>query len=106
MIRNSYLYQGYLNLKALRKNEHTLMGVLAIMVGLAGGFGAVGFRFLINFFQKLSYGSAGNLLDVINTLPWYYKFWIPALGGLVVGPKVGLLLISKRYSKLYQILMM
>ncbi|MHC4459595.1 MAG: hypothetical protein ACYS0I_21350, partial [Planctomycetota bacterium] len=80
--------QWYETLKSLKTNEHALMGVLAIMVGLAGGFGAVGFRLLINFFQKISYGSAGNLLDVVTGLVWYYKFWIPALGGLIVGPLV------------------
>jgi len=64
------------------------MGVLAIMVGLAGGFGAVGFRLLINFFQNVSYGSADEMLGVVTGLVWYYKLWIPALGGLIVGPLV------------------
>jgi CIC family chloride channel protein len=97
------LSQWYATLKSLKTNEHALMGVLAIIVGLAGGFGAVGFRLLINFFQKISYGSTGNLLDVVTGLVWYYKFWlldvvtglvwyykfwIPALGGLIVGPLV------------------
>ncbi|MGD2272374.1 MAG: chloride channel protein [Desulfobacterales bacterium] len=88
MSLNSHFFQWYSTLKGLRNNEHALMVVLAIMVGLAGGFGAVGFRLLINLFQKLSYGYAGNLLDVIYSLPWYYKVWIPALGGLIVGPLV------------------
>ena len=88
MGRATQLSQWYSTLKSLKTNEHALMGVLAIMVGLAGGFGAVGFRLLINFFQKISYGSADNLLDVVTGLVWYYKFWIPALGGLIVGPLV------------------
>ncbi|UCH21376.1 MAG: chloride channel protein, partial [Deltaproteobacteria bacterium] len=84
----SLFKQWYSALRGLKANEHALMGVLAIVVGLAGGFGAVGFRYLINFFQSFSYGSADNLLDVVVKLPWYDKFWIPALGGLVVGPLV------------------
>ncbi len=88
MGRASQLSQWYSTLKSLKSNEHALMGVLAIIVGLTGGFGAVGFRLLINFFQKISYGSADNLLDVVTGLVWYYKFWIPALGGLIVGPLV------------------
>lgn len=64
------------------------MAVLAVFVGLAGGFGAVGFRYLINFFQLLAYGSDGNLLDLVSSIPWYIRVIIPAIGGLVVGPMV------------------
>ncbi|UCE54880.1 MAG: chloride channel protein [Desulfobacterales bacterium] len=67
------------------------MAVLAVIVGLAGGFGAVGFRYLINFFQTIAYGSPSELLHVVQKLPWYYKLWIPAIGGMVVGPLVYLL---------------
>lgn len=72
----------------MKRNEHTLMGVVAVFLGVAGGFGAVGFRYLINFFQKISYGSSENLLDIVQSIPWYHKVWVPALGGLVVGPLV------------------
>ncbi len=75
-------------LRELRTNEHTIMAMLAIVVGLAGGFGAVGFRYLINFFQTLAYGSPKELLHVVLALPWYLKVWVPAVGGLVVGPLV------------------
>jgi len=76
------------SLRELRTNEHTIMAVLAFAVGLAGGFGAVGFRYLINFFQTLAYGSSEELLDVVLSLSWYMKVWVPAAGGLVVGPLV------------------
>ena len=72
----------------LKTNEHGIMAILAIFVGLAGGFGAVGFRYLINFFQSLAYGSDGNLLDLVQSIPWYLRVSVPALGGLVVGPLV------------------
>jgi CIC family chloride channel protein len=64
------------------------MAILAVAVGLAGGFGAVGFRYLINFFQSLAYGSSEELLHVVQALPWTLKVWVPAAGGLVVGPLV------------------
>ena len=60
-------------LSELRTNEHTIMAVLAVAVGLAGGLGAVGFRYLINFFQTLAYGSSDELLHVVLALPWYLK---------------------------------
>ncbi len=64
------------------------MVVLAILVGFAAGFGAVGFRYLINFFQTISYGSDGELLGLVQSIPWYLRISVPALGGLVVGPMV------------------
>ena len=69
-----------------KTNEHTVMAILVVIVGLAGGLGAVGFRYLINFFQTLAYGSPSELLEVVKTLPWGYKVGIPAAGGLLVGP--------------------
>ncbi len=75
-------------LRRLKTNEQTTMAVLAFIVGLFGGLGAVGFRYLINFIQKISYGSDGNLLEIIPLIPWFQWIWLPALGGLVVGPMV------------------
>jgi chloride channel protein, CIC family len=64
------------------------MTILAVIVGLTGGLGAVGFRYLIDFFQSICYGAGGNLLDLVQAIPWYQKVWVPAAGGLVVGPLV------------------
>ncbi|UCD86188.1 MAG: chloride channel protein [Deltaproteobacteria bacterium] len=60
--------------------------LVAGFVGLLGGFGAVGFRFLIEFFQGLFFGGGGNLLEVARSLPWLHKLLAPALGGLIIGP--------------------
>jgi CIC family chloride channel protein len=83
-----FAFKKMFTLSELRTNEHTIMAMLAVVVGLAGGFGAVGFRYLINFFQTLAYGSSEELLHVVLALPWYLKVWVPAAGGLVVGPLV------------------
>ena len=64
------------------------MAILAVLVGTAGGFGAVGFRYLINFIQSLAYGSSHELLDIISTTPWYLRVLIPTIGGLIIGPLV------------------
>ena len=69
----------------LRSNEHVVMAALAALVGLAAGFGALGYRHLVQFFQFMAYGSQGNLLEVVHPMAWYSKIWVPALGGLVVG---------------------
>jgi len=74
--------------RSLLSDEHTIMVAMGIMVGVAGGYGAVGFRYLINFIQSIAYGSPDELLDVVRSIPWYTRIAIPALGGLIVGPIV------------------
>ncbi|MCF8078697.1 MAG: chloride channel protein [Desulfobacterales bacterium] len=64
------------------------MAVLGIAVGVAGGYGAVGFRYLIEFIQSLAYGSPKELLGVVSSVPWYWRILIPAIGGMIVGPIV------------------
>jgi CIC family chloride channel protein len=75
-------------LRALLSDEHTIMVLLGIVVGVVGGYGAVGFRYLINFIQSIAYGSSAELLAVIGSIPWYMRIAIPAIGGLIVGPIV------------------
>jgi len=75
-------------IERLRKTEHTFMVVVAVIIGVAGGFGAIFFRFAIRFFQGLFFGSWHYTLDYVLQLPWYVKLCAPALGGLVVGPIV------------------
>jgi CIC family chloride channel protein len=75
-------------LRFLISDEYAIMAALGMVVGLAGGFGAIGFRYAIDFFQSVSYGSAGDLLDVVQTVPWSFRIVVPAVGGLLVGPIV------------------
>jgi CIC family chloride channel protein len=82
------ILKNIFNWKKLQSNEYTIMAVLAVVVGLAGGLGAVGFRYLINFFQTLAYGGENDLLELVVNFPWYYRVAIPTIGGLIVGPLV------------------
>jgi hypothetical protein len=38
-------------------NEQGVMALLAALIGIAAGFGAIGFRFLIDSIQALGYGA-------------------------------------------------
>ena len=66
--------------KSLLSDEHAIMAALGILVGVAGGYGAVGFRYLINFIQSIAYGSPAELLDVIGSIPSYMRIAVPAIG--------------------------
>jgi chloride channel protein, CIC family len=72
----------------LKSREHSVMVGLAVIVGITAGLGAVGFRYLINLFQLLAYGSSDSLLDIVKSIPWYFRIAAPAAGGLIVGPMI------------------
>ena len=72
----------------LRLNDSTIMLAIASIIGLIGGFGAVGFRTLIECIQTIAVGGSDNILERVIALPWYHKLFIPSLGGLIVGPLV------------------
>jgi len=75
-------------LRFLLSDEHLIMAAMGVIVGVVGGYGAVGFRYLINFIQTIAYGSPAELLDVVVTVPWHLRILVPAVGGLIVGPIV------------------
>lgn len=60
---------------------------IALLVGVAAGFGAIGFRFAIARLQAFLYGTedVNTLASFAQTLPWLWVLAIPAGGGLVVG---------------------
>ncbi len=64
------------------------MVLIAIIIGILGGYGAIFFRFAIRFFQALAFGSWHYTLAYAMGLPWYIKLMAPAAGGLIVGPIV------------------
>lgn len=66
--------------------EHTFMIILAIIIGILGGFGGIGIRWLIKFISDLSYPGPGNILENILATHWYWILIIPVIGGIIVGP--------------------
>lgn len=61
------------------------MVAMAVIIGLVGGFGAVGIQHLIKLFQKIFWGNWEFSLQFVQTLPFYMKILAPAAGGLFVG---------------------
>ena len=71
-----------------RPDETTIMVVVAVVVGLMGGFGAILFRFLVDFFQGFALGHGEDTVALLSGIPWWKKILLPVVGGLVVGPLV------------------
>ncbi len=77
-------YQSLLNYTEV--SQTTYITMIAAVVGVMGGFGAVGFRKLIEFFQNLAIGSSEGVIQALEQLPWYIKLIVPVLGAAIVGP--------------------
>ncbi len=72
-------------LKKWRLEEHLTLYLLAIAVGILGGYGAILFRLLIKASQFIFYQNSDDFLSFAKAVPFYLKVLIPALGGLAVG---------------------
>ncbi|GHE86042.1 chloride channel protein [Aliiroseovarius zhejiangensis] len=61
--------------------------LIALLIGVASGFAALGFRKGIETLQATLYGTddLAHLHSFAGTLPWYWVLLLPAFGGLVVG---------------------
>ena len=66
---------------------HVQFWFLALAIGIASGFAALGFRLGISALQEALYGvdDPRHLHTFARSLPWYWIVAIPTLGGLVVG---------------------
>jgi CIC family chloride channel protein len=59
---------------------------IALIVGIAAGFAALGFRYAVAAAQTYVYGTNDVMLaTVARTLPWYWVLSVPIIGGLIVG---------------------
>lgn len=59
--------------------------MLAILIGVLAGYGAVLFKFVLKSMQWLFYHHAGDFLDFSENIPTWSKVAMPAIGGLIVG---------------------
>ncbi|RMD97164.1 MAG: chloride channel protein, partial [Calditrichaeota bacterium] len=83
--RNSLIKFSQTYFLRFKATEHTFMVVVAILIGLFGGFGAVGIQFAIKLFQKVFWKSWTIPIEYLQHLPWTHKLLAPAIGGLIVG---------------------
>ncbi|MEH6630781.1 MAG: chloride channel protein [Halopseudomonas aestusnigri] len=68
------------------KNEQVILSALAVVIGGASGFAAVGFRHFIDFVQYLFYGFQGEkITEGFAHTPWWQILLVPVVGGGIVG---------------------
>jgi CIC family chloride channel protein len=80
---NHITKRGFLILNKIRSNETVFGVILAVIVGVIAGFGAVAFWKLIEVFSWFFFkGGAIGLAPLGN----YYVILVPAIGGLIFAP--------------------
>ena len=74
--------------KRLKMTPATQMLILAVVVGVLGGLGAVLFKKLIFFLQEFFWHRPDMSPDSLFSVAWYHRLLMPMLGGLIVGPLI------------------
>ena len=66
--------------------EHWVLMVLAIIVGTASGYAAIGFYLLLGLIQEFLFGTSdASLASAMTDIAWWQIILIPVFGGLIVG---------------------
>ncbi|MEO5803504.1 MAG: ClcB-like voltage-gated chloride channel protein [Verrucomicrobiota bacterium] len=69
----------------VRFSEETFHLALAGVVGVIGGFTNLIFYNAILLMQMIIFGEGGDPVAIAELIPWWQRFLIPALGGLLAG---------------------
>lgn len=92
-----WYYRFRIRVRRFRRNDQVVLTVLAVLVGAAAAYGAIGFRYLIGTIQFLAFGSASpRLWTVVADLPWWQVLLVPSLGGLLIGLFVRYVMAEQR----------
>ena len=70
------------------RNRHLKLMLLAIIVGVCAGLGAVAIRYLIKYCTILFFGVYDNFLYAVNNVSLYRRLAAPIVGAAIVGPVI------------------
>jgi CIC family chloride channel protein len=88
-VRIQKLLANFLDSYHLHLNESIVTNYMALVVGIAAGFGSLGFRLLINFFRNDFFPSLRHLISNITSLPFEYSIILmPVIGGAMLAPLI------------------
>ncbi|MFC1539516.1 chloride channel protein [Candidatus Latescibacterota bacterium] len=62
--------------------------IISAFVGILAGFGALFFKHLIGFIQKIFWHTTDMSPESLLAIPFHLRILIPAIGGLIVGPMI------------------
>ncbi|MFV1957704.1 MAG: chloride channel protein [bacterium] len=72
----------------LRLHKHVYLSLVAILIGILAGYGALIFRYVIKVAQYGFYQNTNDVLTFHSAIPLWLKIVLPAAGGLIVGPLI------------------
>ncbi len=71
--------------RRLPLGRQTTLLLVGLIVGIAGGVGAIAFRWLITTCQGLAWGAGETPLGRIEAASWWMVLLVPIIGGVLVG---------------------
>ena len=75
-------------MEKLNTHERTMITLLALIIGVVGGYGAILFRMVIHSIENLSFGASEHLLGTLGSLAWWQRLLPPLIGISLVAPFV------------------
>ena len=85
-MRPPIVVRARLQMRRVLRNEHLLLGVMALAVGAVAAYGALVFRVAVDALQSVAFGAAlDQVIPTIETTAWWQILLVPALGGLLIG---------------------
>ena len=72
--------------RSFARNNQVVLSVLALVIGVAMGYGTIAFRYALGVVQDVFYGfSSQEFTTLTADLEWWHILLAPAVGGLLVG---------------------
>jgi len=85
------------SLRRLTRNVQVILSLLAVVIGVTSGLAAIGFRYAIDYVQRLGFGFGGEQVATLaGALPGWRILLVPLLGGLAVGLLVHFFMPGRR----------
>jgi len=72
-------------LPVIRRGEHAFVVITAVLLGIAGAYGAIAFREVIRLGHIVFFATDEYSLSLLDAIPWWRRLLQPTVGGLAVG---------------------